>query len=201
MAQNGFLIFTLVCDFLLPVLMLLGGALFLFCTPKKVNGWYGYRTRLSMRTKETWRFAHRYFGRRWLIFGGVELGVTIGAVLAILFAGGGEALEGWSLVCMTVQLVGLVLPIAPTEKALRTQFDRYGCPVTPKAERLSRENLHSGAQADDSDQDEADAALAKNFYTFQKGGVKAPAKADKNVSSKSLDDASQEDATVYGTDE
>ncbi len=139
MKMDGFAILMWVVDLLLPACMLLGGTLFLKAVPKRIQHGYGYRTRLSMRTQETWRFAHRYFGRLWLIFGGVELGITIGIMIGAILAGAEEALAAWSLVCLTLQLVGLVIPIAPTEKALDLQFDCYGCPLTPMAERLGKE--------------------------------------------------------------
>ncbi|MCI2046998.1 MAG: SdpI family protein [Faecalibacterium sp.] len=137
MQGNPLVIVTLLCDFVLPVMMVMGGALFLRDAPKHVNGWCGYRTSLSVRTQETWRFAHRYFGRFWLIFGGIELCLTIALVVGALLSEAAEALEAWSLLGIVVQLVGLVIPIIPTEKALKVQFTPYGCPLTPMAKRLS----------------------------------------------------------------
>ena len=38
-------------------------------TPKKINHIYGYRTAMSMKSNETWVFAHPYFGKWWFTIG------------------------------------------------------------------------------------------------------------------------------------
>ena len=51
---------------LIPAVMIVIGAVFLKRPPKRVNGFYGYRTARSMSSQEAWDFAHRVCGRLWL---------------------------------------------------------------------------------------------------------------------------------------
>ncbi|MGX7108662.1 SdpI family protein [Facklamia miroungae] len=37
--------------------------------PNKINSLYGYRTKMSMKNKETWQFAHQHSGNVWIKFG------------------------------------------------------------------------------------------------------------------------------------
>ena len=42
---------------LIPAVMIVVGAVFLKRPPKRVNGFYGYRTQRSMSSQEAWDFA------------------------------------------------------------------------------------------------------------------------------------------------
>ena len=64
----GFRIFMLIVVLLIPLIMLLFGWLFFRRTPKKINYVFGYRTKRSMRNKETWKFANQYFGKVWYLY-------------------------------------------------------------------------------------------------------------------------------------
>lgn len=90
---------TLIIYLLIPLLMTGLGRLFLFHAPREINVIFGYRTKMSMKNKETWEFAHHYCGRIWF---------TYGIILCIL------------------QLIGLIGVIYPTERALRKNFDKDG---------------------------------------------------------------------------
>ena len=144
--MSGYTIFLVVCNLLIPVVMLCGGVFMLRGGRKKINSICGYRSRSSMRTMETWRFAHRYCGRLWLIFGGVTLGVSIGIIVGALLGGGEQALSLWTLLCMAVQVVAVVYPIRPTERALSKNFDKYGCPVTEYGKAMSGEQWNRKTQ-------------------------------------------------------
>ena len=61
----GFWIFMLVSELLIPVLMIGFGRCFRKNAPKEINPVFGYRTRMSTRNLDTWKFAHHYFGRLW----------------------------------------------------------------------------------------------------------------------------------------
>ena len=93
--------------------------------PKDINSFYGYRTSMSMKSRETWDFAHRYFGRLWFILGLMLLPLSAAAMLFLL----GEsvkAIGNASLIIMAFQLLFLIIPIFPTERALKKNFDRFG---------------------------------------------------------------------------
>jgi len=117
--------FWLVVKLLIPLMMIVFGGLFAVSAPKRINGIFGYRTSASMKTKESWKFAHTYCGKLWLIIGCIILSITVGVAFlvegknTITIALAGIALGG-------VQLVSLVLPIVATEIALRKHFDENG---------------------------------------------------------------------------
>ena len=121
-----FWIFMLIMNLLIPFTMIGFGKFFISkAGPKEINMLFGYRTSMSMKNKETWTFAHLYFGKLWWRIGWIML--PISAVLMILLIGKGISTVGLlgSLICM-IQGVFLILPIIPTERALRKNFDIYG---------------------------------------------------------------------------
>ena len=85
----------------------------------------GYRTPMSTKNRETWEFAHRYFGKLWYRLGAGLLPASLAALLAIA----GQDTETISLttgILTGVQLFFMLLPIAFTEAALRRTFDKRG---------------------------------------------------------------------------
>ena len=65
----GFWIFMLTMDLMIPVIMIVFGKLFTKTAPKEINVVFGYRTDMSMKNKDTWKFAHQYCGRLWFVLG------------------------------------------------------------------------------------------------------------------------------------
>ena len=121
----GFWFFMLTVNLLMPLTMLVIGKYFMKNVPTEINMLYGYRTSMSMKNKDTWEFAHKYFGRIWYICGLVTLPITV--VLMILLIGKDEDSIGFfSSAIMVVQLIIVIYPIFPTEKALRNNFDKSG---------------------------------------------------------------------------
>ena len=121
----GFWIYMLIISLVIPLTMVIFGRHFMHNPPKNINGSYGYRTSMSMKSRETWDFAHRYFGRLWFILGLILLPLSAAAMLFLL----GEsvkAIGNSSLIIMAAQLLFLVIPIFPTERALKKNFDQFG---------------------------------------------------------------------------
>ena len=121
----GYWLFMLGVCLVIPLTMMILGRHFMHNPPKEINGSYGYRTSMSMKSRETWDFAHRYFGRLWFILGLILLPLSAAAMLFLL----GEsvkAIGNSSLIIMGVQLLFLIIPIFPTERALKKNFDRFG---------------------------------------------------------------------------
>lgn len=121
----GYWLYMLGVCLVIPLTMMIFGSHFMHNPPKEINGSYGYRTSMSMKSRETWDFAHRYFGRLWFILGLILLPLSAAAMLFLL----GEsvkAIGNSSLIIMGVQLLFLIIPIFPTERALKKNFDRFG---------------------------------------------------------------------------
>ncbi|WP_130868235.1 SdpI family protein [Intestinimonas massiliensis (ex Afouda et al. 2020)] len=121
----GFWIFCLAMNLLLPVIMLVFGRLFQKKPPRQINGLYGYRTAWSMKSQETWNFAHKLCGRLWFRLGLILLPVSVCAMLPAL-GRSVDAVGIWCCVVEGVQLVVLIGSIIPVERALKRTFDDFG---------------------------------------------------------------------------
>ncbi|MDO4321185.1 MAG: SdpI family protein [Lachnospiraceae bacterium] len=123
----GFWIFMLCMELLIPVMMILFGWIFVRRPPKEINSIYGYRTSRSSKSKESWDFAHRYFGKLWYRWGLVLLPLTAAAMLAVL-GKSKDTVGAWGNVLCCLQCIVMLIPIYFTEKALKSRFDENGKP-------------------------------------------------------------------------
>ena len=124
----GFWIFMLLMDLLIPLLMIGLGKLLTKHPPKRINGVSGYRTKRSMKTQETWEFAHRHFGNLWFKLGLVLIPLS---VLPLIFVYGKD-IDQIGIVGAVVtlfEIVPMIVPVFSTERALKENFDEYGKPL------------------------------------------------------------------------
>lgn len=121
----GFWFFILVMLLLIPLIMIVFGWIFKEKSPKEINSFYGYRTSMSMKNKDTWEFAHHYVGRLWWFLGWILALLT---VITMLCTAGmdSDTVGKISLVVVVVQMIFLIGSIFPTERALKRTFDRDG---------------------------------------------------------------------------
>ena len=120
-----FWIFMVLMTLLIPAVMVGCGWLFLYHPPKTINGFYGYRTKWSGKSQETWVFAHAYCGKLWMKLGWFLVPISILAMIPVF--GQGENLIGtWGGILTVIQSVVMVSTIVPVERALRKNFDEYG---------------------------------------------------------------------------
>ena len=109
-------------ELFIPLAMIGFGRIFMRGGPKDINNTFGYRTKLSMKNKDTWEFAHRYCGKLWTFTGLVMLPVSEIPLMFVLKRDTDTvALVG--LLVMFVQLVPMLVPILLTEAALKRTFD------------------------------------------------------------------------------
>ena len=121
----GFWIFMLAMGLLFPAIMILFGAVFTKTAPKKINYIFGYRTDMSMKNRDTWAFAHKYFGKLWFRFGLLLIPITVIPMLFVI--GNSENVVATvGLIVGFVNTVTLIVPIFFTEKALKKAFDKDG---------------------------------------------------------------------------
>lgn len=121
----AFWLFTLICDLLIPCIMIGLGSYFSKKAPKKINMTFGYRTSMSMKNRETWEFAHKYIGKLWFWLGFTVLVPSV-AVLLVAFGEEVETVGNIGIVVCIVQLAVLIASIIPTEIALKKTFDQSG---------------------------------------------------------------------------
>lgn len=124
----NFWIFMLAMNLLTPLTMIIFGYIYSKKPPQKPKSKFaysGYRTQMSMKNEETWEYANRFFGKLWFRFG-IVLGLI--SIIPLFFViGKDKDTVGFAgLIICYVQLVAMLLPVIPTELALRRRFDKYG---------------------------------------------------------------------------
>ena len=58
-----FWIFMFLCNLLIPLFMAGFGRVMLKHPPKEINNFFGYRTAMSRKNRDTWDFAHALCGK------------------------------------------------------------------------------------------------------------------------------------------
>lgn len=120
-----FWVFMLIFISLIPLVMIIFGRKIKKNAPKEINYIYGYRTTMSTSSKDAWDFAHKYIGRLWFALG---ITMLIPSIIAmILVIGLDKDTVGYTGTVITfMQLAFMVIPIIPTEIALKKNFDENG---------------------------------------------------------------------------
>lgn len=114
-------IFLLIMNSLIPVMMLIFGILWKNHPPSNINWMYGYRSSMSMKNQETWKFAHMHNAKIWRWSGAIWLVVSI--LLMLLFNNSYEEVSEW-ISCIGLSII--FLSLIPTEVALKKRFDKDG---------------------------------------------------------------------------
>lgn len=113
--------FMLTCALLCPAIMVFCGLLYLKRPPKGINAFYGYRTPRSLRSRESWEYSQRYFGRLILIVGAACLPVCVLPLLLVRNMGETPiAVAGLSAAFFG--LIALLITVFMTEAELRRKF-------------------------------------------------------------------------------
>jgi uncharacterized membrane protein len=107
-------LFFWIVDLLIPLVIIVLGWVFLRYPPKKINGFYGYRTRRSMSSQASWDRAHRLCGKAWVRIGSLLL--LLITISKLWIPAPPEAL---SLVHMLVTIAAIVSPIPWVERQLK----------------------------------------------------------------------------------
>lgn len=115
----------LCADLMIPLVMVVIGLYYSKHSAGSINYLCGYRTSMSMKNEDTWRFANRHWGKSCLAVGLALLPCS--AVPMLLVMGRDEdTVALWGGVVCCVQVVAILASIIPTERALRRMFDENG---------------------------------------------------------------------------
>lgn len=117
--------FMLVCGLLTPAVMIAAGYIMRKHCPRTINALIGYRTRRSMRSMDTWRFAHEHCGRTWWRLGWLLLLLSALAMIPWMHSAD-DAVATAGVILVGAQCVALILSILPTERALKRAFHEDG---------------------------------------------------------------------------
>ena len=121
----GYWIFMTCICLLVPGILIAIGSVSRNKAPKDINPIYGYRTAMSMKNKDTWEFANKYFGRLAWKWGTIMLIASFLPMLALFFASE-EVVSIVGSVLVTLQLIPLLGTIPIVERALKKEFDKDG---------------------------------------------------------------------------
>ena len=121
----GFWVAMFIFNLLVPLLMVVFGRIMYKHAPKSINGVYGYRTSMSMKNEDTWKFAHDYCGKLWYKVGLIMLIPSVLVQLPFVKSST-DTIGIMTVVLETVQICVMIASIFPTERALRKTFDKYG---------------------------------------------------------------------------
>jgi len=121
----GFWLFMLLMDLLIPITMICFGKKFMNGAPRTINGFFGYRTKRSMKNQETWNYANQKIGKLWYRCGLVLLPLSC-IPMFLVFGKSDDTIGTVGGVICALQLVPLVGSIFPIEAALKRKFDENG---------------------------------------------------------------------------
>lgn len=116
-------IFLSVCSLLVPLSMIILGYQWKDNPPRDRQGISGYRTTMSRINADTWKCAHRYWGKINLISGIILVIIS----LVVLFLTRNHAnFEMISVYLVFIELAIMALTIIPTEILLHKHFTKRG---------------------------------------------------------------------------
>lgn len=118
-----FWIFMIICNLILPGLMIGIGGMLITDPPKTINGVYGYRTSRSMKDQEAWDFAQVYCGKLWRRIGWIMLPFSIFGMFPA--AGRDDNFIGWlgAGICI-VECMVMMFSTFVVERALKKKFGK-----------------------------------------------------------------------------
>ena len=118
-------ILLVVC--VMSVTMIGFGLYFSLAGPKKINYVFGYRTPMSMKNLDTWRFGNVYAGRYMWRTGVILLVGSLAALFAVMTSGD-TVIRTVGIIIIIVHAVMIFGTVILTEIALHRRFDRQGNP-------------------------------------------------------------------------
>ncbi len=110
---------------LTPFIMVFFGRKFKNNPPDKINWIYGYRTKMSMKNKDTWIFANKKMGKLWFRIGTIMAIISTVCMLPFI-SSDSQTVGSVGGTIMTIQIVFLIIPIFFVEMSLKKTFDKDG---------------------------------------------------------------------------
>lgn len=107
--------------YMLTMTMIIIGIIFAKHYPAKINHISGYRTRMSMKNMDTWKYAHQVSSRLWFRCGIVLLPVTMICML-FLIGRSIDAISYGGLLITMIQLAVMILTIPCNRACIASAF-------------------------------------------------------------------------------
>ncbi len=121
----GFNLLMVIVVSFVPIVMIIFGNMFLKNPPKEPNWAFGFRTKFSMKSQETWDFSQNLNGKYWKTLGLVLLPLS-NATLAIM---NGYDIDTIGKVVCVIEIVQCLFMIGATfavSAKLKKVFDANG---------------------------------------------------------------------------
>lgn len=115
----------LICNLIIPIIMLVAGRMMWKHCPKHINSMIGYRTVRSMKNMDTWKFAHEYCGQLWWRIGFIMIVPSV-VIHIPLYHSDDNTIGIVALILEAIQVIVLIASIFPTEAALKKRFNDDG---------------------------------------------------------------------------
>lgn len=122
----GYWLCMLVIVLIIPILIMIFGQH--FCkegAPKNINTVFGYRTQRSIKTWESWSYAHIQLGKIWKITGLILIPVSAG-IFALTYKMNVDEISIFTILVQALQIIAIIITIAVVEVKLKKNFDDYG---------------------------------------------------------------------------
>ncbi len=124
----GFWIFMFIANLLIPTSMIIIGLIWKKKAPKNINNLVGYRSKRSMKNKDTWIFAQEYIRKKWLHFGIILIVVVIIRMVSMLNHEN-DYIGTMSLIVIACEISVMAVSVGMTESVLKEHFDEDGNPI------------------------------------------------------------------------
>lgn len=113
---------------IVPLTLIVSGAISYLRPPKNANSLYGFRTRLASRTAHTWIYANRKSAQLFIIFGAASLLANL--ILYFLLAGENtdSIVKLLAYVSIGLILLALLSNVLIVQFLLKKKFDERGFP-------------------------------------------------------------------------
>lgn len=120
-----FWLFFLFFNLIFPALMILMGIYFYRRRNSKITIYSGYRTVMSMKNNETWKFAHEYSGKLFK-----NLGISAFVITLFIHLGFINSKKNIifteAIIMYIVQMIIIILSLLLIEFQLKKNFDQDG---------------------------------------------------------------------------
>ena len=111
--------------FLFPLIAICLGFAWRNSGPSEINNVWGYRTKLSMTSHETWDFAHKYFGKIMRLYGIIMFVLTL-VYLPFFMRNSTNNMANLLILVLCIQFALFIIGFIRTEQVLHKNFTKDG---------------------------------------------------------------------------
>ncbi|MCM8710204.1 SdpI family protein [Clostridium sp. SYSU_GA19001] len=111
-------IFYFVIDLIIPLIMIISGAILKMGYLKKINSFIGYRTNRSKLSQQAWDFANKQLGNY-----NLKIGVILACTIVIFTILLPEKSKEWVVIYLFIEVIAVLVSIPLIEHKLKVYYD------------------------------------------------------------------------------